>query len=331
MSLSEMGLGTYLGDLDEQTRHSYQETIVEAIESGVNVIDAAINYRNMLSEKDIAIALKKSKIPREDLIISTKGGFVPYDNDAEQEYPDYAQETFLRPALVPREDLPYRHSLDLKFIEWAFNKSLENLAVDYIDVYFLHNPEGYLQRAGKDKFYFYLKDNFSMLEDQVRNGKLRYYGLATWDGFRVDPSKDNYLDLQEIVQLAIDVAGNKHHMKFIQLPYNLHMHQAYTFANQSLAGKTVPTFAAAAELGVYAYTSASLLQGQSVKSYDESLYQLLKVEKDAHVPIQFARSTPNIGTYLIGTSQQGHLKENLEVLSRDTLAEEDLKSAFAIK
>ena len=45
LSMSSIGLGTYLGHWDERTDRMYQEAIRRAIELGCNVIDSAINYR----------------------------------------------------------------------------------------------------------------------------------------------------------------------------------------------------------------------------------------------------------------------------------------------
>src|SRR5215472_8666988 len=44
--LSSIGLGTYLGNHDAETDKLYHDAIVRAVESGCNVIDTAINYRN---------------------------------------------------------------------------------------------------------------------------------------------------------------------------------------------------------------------------------------------------------------------------------------------
>jgi len=79
LKLSEMGIGTYLGELDEKTDAGYYETIKAAIEKGVNVIDTAINYRYMKSERVIGKVL--SKVGRDKVIVSTKGGYIPYDVD----------------------------------------------------------------------------------------------------------------------------------------------------------------------------------------------------------------------------------------------------------
>jgi hypothetical protein len=49
-------------------------------------------------------------------------------------------------------------------------------------------------------------------------GKIVYYGLATWDCFRVPPDHPSYLSLDEVVRLATKVGGPRHGLRFIQLP-----------------------------------------------------------------------------------------------------------------
>ena len=55
--LSSLGIGTYLGQPDERTDAAYTTTIVAAVENGINVVDAAINYRFQRSERSIGAAL----------------------------------------------------------------------------------------------------------------------------------------------------------------------------------------------------------------------------------------------------------------------------------
>ena len=55
--LSSIGIGTYLGNPDEETDRRYSEAIVRAVELGANVIDTAANYRFQRSERSVGAAL----------------------------------------------------------------------------------------------------------------------------------------------------------------------------------------------------------------------------------------------------------------------------------
>ena len=56
---SSIGIGTYLGNYDEETDRLYHDATVRAVEAGCNVIDSAINYRLQRSERSIGTALKE--------------------------------------------------------------------------------------------------------------------------------------------------------------------------------------------------------------------------------------------------------------------------------
>ena len=55
--LSSIGIGTYLGQPEDETDRRYTEAIVRAVELGANVIDTAANYRFQRSERSIGAAL----------------------------------------------------------------------------------------------------------------------------------------------------------------------------------------------------------------------------------------------------------------------------------
>jgi aryl-alcohol dehydrogenase-like predicted oxidoreductase len=328
LKLSEIGVGNYLGNTDDATNESYKKTIKKAFEYGVNVVDTAINYRDMESERVVGEVLKE--IGRENLIVSTKGGYFPRDRRLKvSDIAKYLRENFIDTGIVNPEDItPYGNIITPKYIDWSFEKSLENLNTDYIDIYFLHNPEDQLQIVDKEKFYRKLWTVFRLLEGKVNEGKLRYYGLATWNGFRVPPDNLQHLNLFEIYNIAKEVGGEKHHFRFIQLPYNLSMTEAYTLKNQFYNGSYYSTLELANILGIYTYISAPLLQGRVLRNFNDEVKKLFKVEKDVHVPIQFVRSTPYVGTVLIGMSKVNHAIENLEVEKYPLLTKEEFEALF---
>ena len=325
--LSEIGIGTYLGDLDEGTDRRYFETIKVGVERGVNVVDTAINYRYMKSERVIGRVIRE--VGREKLFISTKGGYIPFDAEAEEDPKVFFEENFLKTGLVdPNEMTPQGHYLGGRFIDWCFEKSLENLGTDRIDVYFLHNPEEQLLFTEREKFYDKLRECFKVLEGKVREGKLGFYGLATWHGFRIPRGARQHLDLIEILSLAEEVGGKEHRFKVIQLPYNLGMHEAFSLKNQRVDGEEVSTLEACRRLGIYVYTSASLYQGNVIGRVPQKLKERFGLESDVLVALQFVRSTPGVGTALVGMSRLEHLEENLGIEDVEPLREEEFLSLF---
>ncbi|HEV8370995.1 MAG TPA: aldo/keto reductase, partial [Pyrinomonadaceae bacterium] len=83
LSLSSIGIGTYLGHPDDSTDQSYSDSVVCAVQLGSNVIDSAANYRFQRSERAIGNALttlvRDSGFSRDELVICTKGGYLPFD------------------------------------------------------------------------------------------------------------------------------------------------------------------------------------------------------------------------------------------------------------
>src|SRR5215813_2914526 len=73
---SRLGLGTYLGGADDATDALYAAAIRRALALGINVLDTAINYRHQRSERVIGRVLAKGIVPRENVVVATKGGFL---------------------------------------------------------------------------------------------------------------------------------------------------------------------------------------------------------------------------------------------------------------
>jgi aryl-alcohol dehydrogenase-like predicted oxidoreductase len=296
--LSSIGIGTYLGKPDEATDTSYARAIVRAVQLGVNVIDSAANYRFQRSERSIGTALQtlanEHGITREELVICTKGGYLPFDGAPPRNVRQYVEETFVKPGIASFADfVGGSHCMTPAYLQSQLDQSLRNMRLECVDVYYIHNPESQLEHVSEAEFYDRLKLGFERLEQNRKDGKLRFYGVATWNGFRARP----HHSLVRMVEAAREIGGEAHGFRFIQLPYNLAMPEAATLANETLDGESMPVVEAAKRLGVTVVASASLLQGRIPP--DEA--------------IQFAGDTPGITTALIGMSRVEHVEENLSM------------------
>jgi len=285
---SSIGIGTYLGNADEATDVGYTRAIVRAVQLGVNVIDTAANYRFQRSERSVGEALKilanEHGIAREDLLICTKGGYLPFDGAPPRNVAQYVNETFVKPGIASFEDfVGGGHCMTPAYLQNQLDQSLRNMGVEYVDVYYIHNPESQLPHVSEQEFYARLKRAFERLEENRRQGKLVHYGVATWNGFRMPPNSGQHHSLTRMVELAREVAGAEHGFDFIQLPFNIRMPEATTVIEE------------AQRLGVSVVTSASLLQGRI----------------PPQMAIEFVRTTPGITTALIGMSRVEHVEENL--------------------
>jgi aryl-alcohol dehydrogenase-like predicted oxidoreductase len=117
------------------------------------------------------------------------------------------------------------------------------------------------------------------------------------------------------VQIAREIAGDAHHLRFVQLPLNLAMPEGLTKANQVVQGKTLAMVQAARNLGITLVASASLLQGQLTRKLPPYVSQVLGLKSDAERALQFVRSVPGVTTALVGTSDAAHVADNLLLLA----------------
>jgi len=186
--------------------------------------------------------------------------------------------------------------------------------LECVDVYYIHNPESQLGEVSEKEFEARLRAAFVLLEEKRAQDKLRFYGVATWNGFRVPSGSNGYHSLERMVSLAREAGGEAHGFRFIQLPFNLAMPEALTLANQLVDGQTLSTLEAAERLGVTVISSASIFQGRVAQGLPAELRETLgSLPTDAQTAIQFVRSAPGITTALVGMSRREHVEENLQL------------------
>ena len=331
--LSSIGAGTYLGDADDHTDTRYAEAVTLAVESGANVIDTAANYRFQRSERSIGTALRalnEQGFTRDEMVICTKGGYLPFDGAPPRDVRQYIEETFVQPGIAGFAEIAGgAHCITPRYLQSQLRQSLANMNLSCVDVYYVHNPESQLGAVSSEEFWKRLRAAFQFLEQSVAEGKIRNYGVATWDGFRVEPDANGYHSLESMAEIAKEVGGDSHHFRFIQLPFNLAMPEALFFQNQKLGDEYVSTLEAAAKLGITAIASGSLLQGQVARGLPEAIRDPLgSLTTDAQTGIQFVRSAPGITTALVGMSQRAHVEENLQLVSVAPAQPDDLLSVF---
>ncbi len=317
--MSSVGMGTYLGDPDEATDRAYTAAVTRALELGANVIDTAINYRFQRSERSIGAALaaleSQGRVRREDVVVCTKAGFLTPDGAHPGDLRRYFQENYLQPGIITVEDVAAgMHCMAPRYLADQIDRSLRNLGLECIDVFYLHNPETQLSAVPKPEFLRRVRLAFERLEQKVGEGNIQWYGTATWNGYRQPPASRDYLSLEELARLAGEVAGEKHHFRFLQLPFNLEMPEAIVTQSQMVAGRRSNLLDAARELGITVVASASLMQASLASGLPAIVGQTLAgLETDAQRALQFVRSTPGIGVALVGMKSAAHVEENLRL------------------
>ncbi len=331
--LSSIGIGTYLGEADEECDCRYTEAIARAVELGVNVIDTAANYRFQRSERSVGAALKgliARGFARDEIVVCTKAGYLPFDGAPPRDVRQYIEDTFVRPGIASFTEIAGgAHCMTARYLQNQLRQSLRNMGIDCVDVYYVHNPESQLSSVSPEDFWRRLRAAFEFLEQSAAQGKIKNYGVATWNGFRAEPDAREYHSLARISGIAREVAGDAHHFRFIQLPVNLAMPEALFFQNQELDEEYMSVLQAADRLGVTVVASGSIMQGQVARGLPEWIRDSLgSLGTDAQTGIQFARSAPGITTALVGMSHVAHVEENLQLISVAPAQAEDLISVF---
>jgi len=316
--LSSLGIGTYLGQPDERTDAGYTSAIVAAVENGINVVDAAINYRFQRSERSVGAALAQLEdkgYAREQIVVCTKAGYLTPDAKLPADPNRYFFEEYIQRGIFHAKDIASgSHCMAPRFLQDQLARSLANMGVDSIDVFYLHNPETQLTEIPKPQFLSRVRDAFHFLEATVGSGKIQFYGMATWNGFRQEAAVRDAMQLSDFVAIAKEIAGDGHHFRFVQLPFNLGMTEALTLGNQSVGGKTLTIMEAAEELNITLIASASLVQGQVVSNLPSFVADALGLESDAARALQFVRSSPGITTALVGMSCEQHVLANAKLV-----------------
>jgi len=287
LCVSSLGIGTYLGAADEPADLAYTLAVTEACRNGVNFIDTALNYRHQRSERAVGAALWG--LERQRLVVCSKAGFL-----TPGAVPGF---------LEPQDVVGGMHSMAPLFLADQLERSRSNLGVDTVDVFYLHNPETQLGFRPRAEFDEAIRQAFERLERLAEKGKIQYYGVATWDGLR----KKDALSLPRLAAIAAEVGGPNHRFRFVQLPFNMAMVEAYVDRPESV-------LACAARLGIAVVASATLLQGQAAAGLPQEIAETLPgFETDAQRAIQFTRSAPGIAVALVGMGRREHVIENLGV------------------
>ena len=155
MKVSPLCLGTMMfGDRTDAAEAA--RIVAAAREAGVNFIDTADVYAKGESERIVAPLIAKD---RDRWVLATKvGNAMPAPAGS-----------------GPGGDDPNRRGTGRKWIMTAIDASLERLATDYVDLYYLH----------RDFESIPLEETVGAMADLIRAGKVRYFGVSNYRGWRV--------------------------------------------------------------------------------------------------------------------------------------------------
>jgi aryl-alcohol dehydrogenase-like predicted oxidoreductase len=325
MELSSIGLGTYLGDPGPETDEGYRASARAFAAAGGTVFDTAANYRMGRSER--ALGQVFQDLARESLFVSTKAGYLPMADGVRPEGPQaWFQRVLAGPGVLDPEDVVDGcHALTPRYLAHQLGVSLEALQVARVDLFHLHNPEHQRPVLGPEKFREVMRKAFEACEELAVQGRIGAYGCATWNGFRVPPGAPDHLSLKELLEDALAAGGKGHHFRWIQLPLNLAMPEAFTRATQPFRGELLTPLEAARAAGLQVQVSASLMQARILAKLPDGTI-LPGCRTPAQAALQFARSCPGVTTALCGMSRPEHVAENLEILLLPKVDPQELRA-----
>jgi len=324
--LSNIGMGTYLGDADDRTDELVKNAVKQSIVSGVNVIDTAINYRSQKAERSVGKAIseliQENKISRNEVFLSTKNGYVTNDADVPLGFWEYVKEEYAQKNIIKEGDITSGyHCMTPTYLSDQLDRSLKNLDLDCVDLMYLHNAvEGQIKDVSKEQFWDNLKSVFELYEQKRDEGKIKFYGMATWECFRVSSDNPQYLSLEETVSLAKKIGGEKHGFRFIQLPFNMHYDQALLGKNQLLGNENISVLEAAMRLEIGVFTSVPLMQGRLLAP---GVMPDFGNPKPSLRALEFIRSSPGVLAPLVGQKSPEHVSENLEIMKIPHMSENE--------
>jgi aryl-alcohol dehydrogenase-like predicted oxidoreductase len=336
LNFSSLGIGTYLGRITAEDDIDLENAIYHSLKSGaMNVIDTAINYRSMKSEKNIGHAIRRliddKIISRDQVFISTKNGYITNDGD----YPtidvlEYMHKMYISQGIIDSKDISSGYNvLNPNYIRKCIDKSLTNMQLDTIDLVYVHNAyESWFQDISRSEFDEKIRRVFQVYEEYRSKNKIRYYGMATWTCFRLPRNEEGYLSLEDMVRLAENVAGKDHGFRFIQLPYNLAYREAFLLKNQTVGSENDLTILEACnKLNIGVFTSVPLLQA---KLFEAKIPDYLGYDNQLLKIVQIPRSTPNVIAPLLGHKKLNHVKENIELAKVAPLNNSEFNEAIKI-
>ena len=147
LQVSPLTLGTMM--FGEQTEQAEALRIIDAArDQGVNFIDTADVYNAGRSEEVVGRAIARH---RADWVVASKAGYGPTDG------------------------VPNRAGLSRKHLCTALDASLTRLGSDYLDVYYLHREDHDVP----------LEETVRTLGDFIQQGKVRYWGVSNFRGWRI--------------------------------------------------------------------------------------------------------------------------------------------------
>ena len=174
LKVSEIALGSWVTDLSgTEAEKTALQTVNTAFDLGVNFFDCADAYSGGAAERFLGKAL--SQHARSEFVVSSKV-FFPMGRGAND------------------------WGLSRKHIIEQLDKTLKNMKLDYLDLYFCHRFDPTTP----------IEETLQVLSDMVAAGKILYYGVSEWSPVQITEAlhlvKENHFRPLSVIQPQYNMA-----------------------------------------------------------------------------------------------------------------------------
>jgi len=331
LKLSSLGIGTFPGAASDAVDAECAALVAEGLLGGVNVIDTAVHYRYGRALGAVRAGLERAfaaGLVREQVFVAVKGGFVLLPDGPPADFAAWFDANCAARGLGTRDELSGMNLLSAEHIAWQLAHAREALGLETIDAFVVDQPEVHVAVIGKEAMHRKLEGVFGALEAAARRGWIGGYGVASFDSLRVETDAEQFQSLTSLRGLAeraaraLDGSAGTHHLRLVQLPFNPAMTEGFTrFSQATGQGNLASSLQAAYQLRLYVMTSHALGKGRFAT--DDPLAEGIPgLANAAQRALQFARSTPGVGTALAGLRTPAQLADLLAVARVPPLARE---------
>ena len=268
----------------------------------------------------LARAFADGAAARDEVFVSTKGGYLPHDAEDARPGPALRRRDVSRAGRGAGGEIAQGcHCMSPGYLEDQIARSRENLGLETIDLYYLHNVETQLEEIGREKF----RDETDPGHRDARGGgglrKDRRVGTRDLEraagSARAPRAPFARLDPRARDRRSRERGTTSEASSFRSIS---RWRTASAFRSQEGRGRPrARPWRPRGRSGSRAFGSASLLQGRLVGRAvrTRSSRRFPEAETPARRALQFSRSAPGMTTALVGVSAPEHAAENFGLAS----------------
>ena len=217
------------------------------------------------------------------------------------------------------------------FLRQSVEGSLERLNLQCLDICYIHNFYEAQAPFNTDNVVFdRLAEAYETMEKLVQEGKIRHYGIATYSSLRQKPGASKmHLNVQKVARIAEKVGGDDHKMRYVQVPVNMLMPEAFIepwqeFEDKEGVKRNKILVGCLTDLKLNLITSQPLAQGL-ISRIPLSRLAVPDVYNLPARHIQFVRSIPSrcLVSTVVGMKKPDHVRQNLEVIKQAPMTRQD--------